>query len=421
MIKKLLLLFIILLFSIISIAQEQPKFGITFNGFVKTDVIWDSRQTVNIREGHFLLYPANELLDKNGDDINATANFNILSIQTRLRGNITGPDAFGAKTSGAIEGEFFGHSDADVNGFRLRHAYVQLNWAKTELMVGQNWHPMFATNCFPDVVSFNTGAPFLPFTRNPQIRLTQQFNDFKVMFSAISQRDFVSNGPDGPSSKYLRNSSIPDLNLRLEYEKKNTDNGTSFLAGVTGNYKILTPRLVTDSTFKTDQKASSIAGTAYVKVVIPAVTVKLGGIYAQDAHDLTMIGGYAVENITDTITGFAEYAPIATMSGWFDINTNNKVWQIGLFGGYSKNLGAGSELTTELTKDKKPVFYSRGTNIEYLYRISPRFIYNAGKFRISPEIEYTVAAYGTTQTDGTVDQSKEIGNLRLLLGIYFFF
>ncbi len=109
MIKKLLLLFIILLFSIISIAQEQPKFGITFNGFVKTDVIWDSRQTVNIREGHFLLYPANELLDKNGDDINATANFNILSIQTRLRGNITGPDAFGAKTSGAIEGEFFGH------------------------------------------------------------------------------------------------------------------------------------------------------------------------------------------------------------------------------------------------------------------------------------------------------------------------
>ncbi len=178
------------------------------------------------------------------------------------------------------------------------------------------------------------------------------------MFSAISQRDFVSNGPDGPSSKYLRNSSIPDLNLRLEYEKKNTDNGTSFLAGVTGNYKILTPRLVTTQNYKTDQKASSIAGTAYVKVVIPAVTIKLGGIYAQDAHDLTMIGGYAVEKTTDTITGFVEYAPIATMSGWFDINTNNKVWQVGLFGGYSKNLGAGTDLIGP--------YYSRGSNIEYL-------------------------------------------------------
>ncbi len=420
--KKLLFISVFVLLSLITIAQEQPKFGITFNGFVKTDVIWDSRQTVAIREGHFLLYPANEQLDKNDDDINAKASFNMLSIQTRLRGNITGPDALGAKTTGAIEGEFFGqamnnkgdiNNFDDINGFRLRHAYVQLNWAKTELMIGQNWHPMFATNCFPEVVSFNTGAPFLPFTRNPQIRLTQQFSDFKIMLSAISQRDFVSNGPAGPSSIYLRNSSVPGFNLRMEYEKKNTDKGTSFLAGVTGNYKMLTPRLVTDSTFITNQKANSFAGTAYIKVVIPEITVKLGGIYAQDAHDLTMIGGYAVEKVIDSTTNEVEYSPVSTMSGWIDISTNNKVWQVGLFGGYSKNLGAGTDLTK--------TYYSRGSNIEYLYRISPRFIYNAGKFRISPEIEYTVAAYGTTQTDGTVDQSKEIGNLRLLLGIYFFF
>lgn len=413
MIKKHLFISVFALLSLLSIAQEQPKFGITFNGFVKTDVIWDSRQTVAIREGHFLLYPANEQLDKNGDDINAKANFNILSIQTRLRGNITGPDALGAKTTGAFEGEFFGHSDADINGFRLRHAYVQLNWAKTELMIGQNWHPMFATNCFPEVVSFNTGAPFLPFTRNPQIRLTQQFSDFKIMLSAISQRDFVSNGPDGASSKYLRNSSMPNLNLRVEYEKKNTENGTTFLAGVSGNYKMLTPQLATSKNYKTYSKASSTAGMVYLKIVIPEISIKSGFIYAQDAHDLTMIGGYAVENITDTLKGIVEYAPIGTMSGWIDINTNNKVWQVGLFGGYSKNLGAGTDLNGP--------FYSRGSNIEYLYRIAPRFIYNAGKFRISPEIEYTVAAYGTTQTDGTVDQSKKIGNLRLLLGIYFFF
>jgi hypothetical protein len=411
--KKLLFFAITTLFSIISIAQEQPKFGIIFNGFVKTDVIWDSRQTVAIREGHFLLYPMNEQLDNNGDDINAKANFNMLSIQTRLRGNITGPDALGAKTSGAIEGEFFGHSDADVNGFRLRHAYVQLNWAKTELMIGQNWHPMFATNCFPDVVSFNTGAPFLPFTRNPQIRLTQQFNDFKIMLSAVSQRDFVSNGPDGPNSKYLRNSSVPDLNLRMEYEKKNNENGTTFLAGVSGNYKILTPQLVTAKNYKTDANANSAAGMVYLKLVIPEISIKSGFIYAQDAHDLTMIGGYAVENITDTLTGFVEYAPVGTMSGWIDINTNNKVWQVGLFGGYSKNLGARTDLVGP--------YYSRGANIDYLYRVSPRFIYNSGKFRFAPEIEYTVAAYGKTQKDGTVDESKEIGNFRFLLGIYFFF
>ena len=97
----------------------------------------------------------------------------MLSVQTRLVGKITGPDAFGAKTSGYIEAEFFGTSDADVNGFRLRHAYVKLNWTTTELLIGQFWHPMFITESFPEVVSFNTGAPFQPFNRSPQIRVTQ--------------------------------------------------------------------------------------------------------------------------------------------------------------------------------------------------------------------------------------------------------
>jgi hypothetical protein len=152
----------LVLFSVIltatSIAQDNNSFGIRFSVFVKTDIFWDSRQTVAAREGHFLLYPQNEKLDANDEDINAKANFNMLSIQTRLRGTITGPDALGAKTSGVIEGAFFGHTSGDINGFRLRHAFVKLNWTRTELLVGQYWHPAFVTYCFPGVVSFNTGA-----------------------------------------------------------------------------------------------------------------------------------------------------------------------------------------------------------------------------------------------------------------------
>ena len=67
-----------------------------------------------------------------------------------------------------IEAEFFGTSDADLNGFRLRHGYLKLDWPHSELMVGQFWHPMFVTESFPDVVSFNTGAPFQPFNRSPR-------------------------------------------------------------------------------------------------------------------------------------------------------------------------------------------------------------------------------------------------------------
>jgi len=177
-------------------AQEKASsgFGIALSGFVKTDVIHDSRQTLSLREGHYLLYPKPALPDKDGRDVNGADSFHILSVQTRLQGKITGPDAFGAKTSGLIEAEFFGTSEADINGFRLRHAFLKLNWRKTELLVGQYWHPMFVVESFPDVVSFNTGAPFQPFNRSPQIRLTRTFGGWSLQAAALSQRDFVSAG-----------------------------------------------------------------------------------------------------------------------------------------------------------------------------------------------------------------------------------
>jgi hypothetical protein len=400
-----------------SFAQQDPAFGIDFSGFVKTDVIWDSRQTESIREGHFLLFPSPEKLDENGNDLNAVANFNMLSIQTRLHGKISGPDALGAKTGGAIEGEFFGHSEGDINGFRLRHAFVKLNWTNTQLLVGQTWHPLFVTGCFPDVVSFNTGAPFLPFTRNPQISFTQKLNAFSVMLTALTQRDFVSNGPDGANSKYLRNAGMPALNLRLEYGIENKEEGKAFLAGLSGNYQVLKPRLETPAGYKTDETLGSMVGMAYLKIKAPQITIKAAGIYGQDMHNLTMIGGYAVEKITDTLTKAESYAPINTLSSWADIHTNGKDWQLGLFVGYSKNLGA----DVDLLSDDPKSYFSRGGNIDYLYRISPRFVYNAGKLRIAPEVEYTVAAYGKTQKNAEVTESKDIGNLRFLLGVYYFF
>lgn len=393
--------------------QEQPKFGIDFSGFVKTDLIWDSRQTVSIREGHFLLFPANELLDPNGKDLNAVSNFNMLSIQSRLTGKITGPDALGAKTSGLLEGEFFGTTDSDISGFRLRHAFVKLNWKTSQLLIGQTWHPLFITSCFPDVVSFNTGAPFQPFSRNPQIAFTQKINKISLTLTATSQRDFVSTGPDGPSSKYLRNAGMAAWNIKVEYFTENKEKGTAFQAGLSGNSQILKPRISTLSGYKTDNTFASSIGMAYVKVKLPDVTIKAMGVYGQDTYNLTMLGGYAVETI-DWATLAEEYIPLNTVSAWTDIHTNGTVWQFGLFAGYSKNNG-----TSDSTVGN---YFVRTNNIDHLYRISPRVIYNSGKFRIAPEIEYTAAAYGTMEmSDGTVTDTKNIGNLRFLVGIYYFF
>jgi len=401
--KKFLFALLVIVGSI-SFAQD---FGISFSGFVKTDIIYDSRQTVSLREGHFLLYPANEKMDLNNADVNAASNFNILSIQTRLLGKITGPDAFDAKTSGQIEAEFFGTSDADINGFRLRHAFVKFDWEKTSLLVGQTWHPMFISEVFPGVVSFNTGAPFQPFSRNPQIRLSQTFDHIKMIITAASQRDFSSNGPDGFTSAYLRNSVLPNLNAQVQFSKGNN------LIGVGLDFKKITPRLVTTKNFITKNSISTLSFTGYFKFNADPFIIKSQAVYGPNLSDLMMIGGYAVK-ATNAADGQEEYTGIKVLSTWAEVIYGKEI-EFGLFGGYSKNLGADENISGS--------YYGRATNIDNLFRISPRVQWNSGKSRISTELEYTSAAYGKNNNSnkGKVIDTKSVSNLRLLFAVYYFF
>jgi hypothetical protein len=415
--------------------KKPPLFGINITGLIKTDFIYDSRQTESLREGSLLFYPLPESLDSQGKDINAKTNFSFLSLQTKLTLNITGPDALGAKTSGMIEAEFFGNVNTNLNVFRMRHAFIRLNWPKTELLVGQFWHPMYEVNCWPEVVSADAGLPFKVYARNPQIRVTQQAGNFRFIAAAMSQMDFTNTGPDGTSPKYLRNSVIPEADLQVQYWKKNEATGNEIQVGVGIDYLVLTPRLATEvitkkaydtvvnnlvvhhdavkTTFISDTKIGSLSANAFMKLRVKPITLKIGGIYSQDGQAFSLIGGYTVKSITDSLKNAVDYANVSTAAFWADIATNGKTWQVALFGGFSRNLGAGTKVTGP--------YYSRGSNIDYLYRIAPRVLLNASKLRFSAELEYTVAAYGTTTNMGYVNNSKEVGNIRFLVGVYYFF
>lgn len=405
-INRLLFAFILLSLIISSkiFSQEQKSFGITFGGFVKTDIIYDSREVNALREGHFLLYPVEEKKDITGAVLNDRSSFNILSIQTRLTGKITAPDVLGAKTSGVIEGAFFGNVEGDINGFRLRHAFVKLEWESSALLVGQYWHPMFIVESFPDVVSFNTGAPFQPFSRNPQIRFTQKFGAMSFIATAYTQRDFQSTGPQGGSSVYMRNAGLPGFHAQAQFQFQ------GILFGFGGDYKTLKPRTVSDKNYLTDETVSSYAGIAYGKINSGDFSLKVEGVYGQNLTDLLMLGGYAVYEKSLT-TGIEKYTNTNTYSVWSELIYGKDV-QFALFGGYTKNDGTDKTVTTN---------YARGFNIDYIYRVSPRLIINSGKFRVAGEVEYTSAAYGTPDTFGKVQNSKEVANLRVLGAVYLFF
>jgi hypothetical protein len=393
-------------------AQDAEKtYGIKFSGFVKTDIFYDSRQSSasnGLREGHFFLYPDDVLYDDDMNDLNANPSFHILNIQTRIRGDITGPDAFGARTSGAIEAEFFGTSESDLNGFRLRHAYVKMDWQKVSLLAGQYWHPMFPAENFPGTVSFNTGAPFLPFSRNPQVRLVWLPGKVNFTLVAYSQRDFTSSGPDGNSSKYLRNSSTPGMHLQVKMPA-----GENLTAWAGADWKTIRPEIRTSANIETGETVGGISAFAGLKLKTKPLNLSIMGVYGENASDMMMIGGYAVSQITDPIDRLKEWTTLNTAGFWIDLSTNGKRAVAGLFSGFSKNLGSREAVIG-------PV-YGRGSDIDHLFRISPRLMVTEGKLSIAAELESTLAAYGIMENDGTVSDTHNATNMRLLLSLIYRF
>ena len=395
-----------------SFSQEtDPLWGIKFTGFIKNDIFYDTRQSSasnGLREGYFFLFPDDRSEDIMGNDVNANPSFHMLSIQTRIKGDISGPEAFGAKTSGLIEAEFFGTSESDLNGFRLRHAYVKLDWKTTTLLTGQYWHPMFPGESFPGTVSFNTGVPFTPFSRNPQVRLTQKAGDVSFSLTAYTQRDFTSPGPDGNSNKYFKNACIPGIDFLIRIPA-----GDVFTAWAGVDYKTLRPELKTIANVETDARVRSISAFANIKIKTAPLNISLMGVYAQNGADLMMIGGYAVSEITDVINQQKKYTNLNTGNIWIDIGTNGKKIAGGLFAGFSKNLGSGDEIAGSV--------YGRGTDIDNLFRVSPRITFTQGKLSFAGEVESTTAAYGTRGTDGKVTDTHNVSNLRILLSTIYRF
>lgn len=406
---KKLFLFILLCsitFSALAQSAEESSWGLKWSGYVNFTGIFDSRQTVAAREGHFFLYPKPEVLDANGKDINATPNYNMAAIQSRLTGKITGPEFLGAKTNGLFESEFMGNSDADVNGLRIRHAYVNLTWGKTSLLFGQTWSPMFIPEDFPDQIGTNAGAPFQSFGRNPQIRLSHTIDNIKLTAALTSQRDFSSTGPNGSSSEYLRNAVLPGMHLQMQLKSG------SHLFGGGGEFMKLRPMLKTSKNFYTDETVSSYGVMAYTKLVFDKLAFKLQGIYGANMFDLTMIGGYAAKTV-ESETGIEKYTPLKIYSVWGEI-IYGKELEVALFAGYTKNLGSDDEI--------KGTYYAREKNtIDNILRIAPRFQYTEGKVKFSFEIEYTSAGFGVPDIKGVINNAKSVANTRVYFSTYYFF
>jgi hypothetical protein len=406
----------LLLLPLVAISQDVKKENsVTFYGFVRSDFYLDTYKGLNAFQDVFYLYPNYIGMDANGKDINAQPTANLLSIVTRGGVNIVGPDIFGAKTTGCIEVDFAGKPENYL--IRLRKAYTLLSWTKTKLLVGQTWHPFWGNDAFPRVGALNTGTPFQPFNRSPQVRLDYKAGTVTFSAAAVYQQQYLSVGPIGSSNIYKRDVLIPESVLSLEYNKKAVTLG----AGI--DFNRIKPRVTTTGSdakiYVTDECLNSLSWMAYGKYSQGKLMMLLKGYYGQNMAHLTLIGGYGVATY-NTQNGHETYTNYSSYSTLFNITYGTK-WKPGLLVGYLKNLGTTDPL---VNKGGKADVWGLGTTIMNMYRISPSISYSVPKFLLTAEYELTTANYGVGQfnyDDGLYADTHAATNngVRLIMTYYF--
>ncbi len=404
--KKILsILFINISFS--AAFAAEPTGNYKLYGFVRNDFYINSRQNIEALDGLFNIFPKPVDLNQSSEDKNAVPNAEMLSIATRLGLDFTGTTLFGGKASAKIECDFAGISTSYYL-IRLRQAYMKLNWENTELLVGQTWHPLFG-NVMPTVPSLNTGSPFQPFNRSPQIRLKQALDgNFSLIAAATYQMQYMSQGPNGTSASYLKNALLPNLYVGFENKSNKWTTGIGFDA----------------KTLKINhEKLNSTSVVAYTQFVQKAIQMKAKVVYGQNLSDHLMIGGYGVSG-TNSTTNEPAYSNLNTLSSWLNVVYGSKL-QVGIFAGISQNLGAHLEL--KMGSTGKYTVYGYGFYpeiqqlVDRLFRIAPHVSYNLSNFKLAAEYELTSAQYGNIQSNGRISNPYSVNNHRVMATISYLF
>jgi hypothetical protein len=391
--------------QIVAIAQNT-SISVKPYGYVSYECIFDSRKSVDSRDGELYLYPVRKALDVEGKDINSRSYLQMLALQARFGFNITGPDIGTAKTSAQMEADFYGTGDSYVNMVRLRQAWFKLAWENSELILGQTSHPTIISDCSPTVLSFGSGVPYHSLNRSVQARFNYKASSsVKLSIAALMGSTHVSVGPRDAQ----RRSGLPELQAQVQF-----GSAEKILFGLTGGYKFLSVLDTTSLGFKTTQRIGSYNTQAFFRYTAPIFTVKAQANYGTNLTNLSFIGGYGVKaESQDPVTGEVEFTNITTFTSWLDLESKLPNINFGLFCGYSQNLGCEDnlDLTTSYNRN---LFYTKNADISYIFRIAPRVFIKKNNLLYGLEWGINGAAYTTeynlkrkaTKTDDLVYNNR---------------
>ncbi len=420
-------------------------------GFIRNYFTYDSRECIAGTGDMYFYMPKDEAWNKTTDpalreDLNDISSFRFLSLTTRVGLNITDYKWRNTEFSGKIEADFYAgisatlstgvkqtHAVTGTAQFRLRQAYVTLGWdslrmndkdfARVDLTIGQAWHPMAADLC--DVIALNSGAPFGPFNRSPQVRMDARLGKwFTLTAAGLWQMQYNSIGPDGQSAEYMLYAKTPEAYLGLSFH----DKGWIVRAGA--DVLSIRPRHLGEAL---DANGNTILGTdgkplqitvkdrittaspfLYVQYKKGDFSIKAKTIFAEAGEHMNMNGGYGVKAINPD--GSYAYTPTRTSSSWISLVYGGKVGaqedkhpqklQGILFAGYVENLGTKDPIIDADGDGKVDLYYPRVKNMNRMWRLTPTLLYTVGKFQLGLEYDITSVNYG----DGKINPANGLSD-----------
>ena len=401
-------------------------------GFIRNYFTYDSRESWSGTGDLYNYQPKDQKLNDYGDDLNAQSTFRFLSLTTRLGMNIVDYKWRGIEFSGKIEADFYAglstkgagaHSLSGVAQFRLRQAYMAMGWdslpilngkdyARLDLTLGQTWHPMAADLC--DAIALNSGAPFGPFNRSPQVRMDVRLGKlFTLTAAGLWQMQYMSTGPDGQSAEYMAYGKTPEAYLGLSVHNK------GFLMRAGADVLSIKPRhlgtiydatLAKDVTVKVNDRITTASPFLYLQYKKGEFSFKAKTIFAESGEHMNMYGGYGVKAVN--ADGSYEYTPIRHSTSWISLVYGSKVGaqedkhpqklQGILFAGYVQNFGTKEALATKADGSFYGYYFPRANHMNRMWRLSPTLLYTLGKFQLGCEYEITSVQYG----DGVINPAN---------------
>ena len=379
-------------------AQEETPAKFKLYGFIRNFTILDTREVNGGTHDLYFYMPKDQNLNPNtGVDLNDGLNWKSVSLTTRLGLDMSGYQFGNMYASGKVEADFYslnGTGSANtIAQFRLRQAYVALKWLPAEdqtlvLNIGQTWHPMGAD--LPHTLSLESGAPFGPFNRSPQVMAHWTMGKFTLTggllyLSQYLPMDAQANAKSVNPYKY----GLPESYLGVAYKDGPivAKLGANLLA--TKPYRTYVNAI--DGTVKAHGLLVAPTVFGYVQYANGLFQMRAKSTLAHSSEHLNMLSGYGVASMDDEPDGtHFTYTPMRDWASFVSAQYGKKL-QFMCMLGYMKQLGTTEDL---LNPSLLWLNTAASTNIQSAFRATPTIAFNWGKLTVSLEYNFTAAEFG---------------------------